>query len=280
MSKLGKMRGLNQLSAEISFDDSASTTAQFDETYAPVIFAGAAYVKGLYITEWTGAEVNGGINIQDGTSTTESSNTDVIIADLSTGIIGTPANCSMNLQKAFTWSGGVQIANGLHISTTADLGVSNVLKVRVLFEPVGGAGGAALVNLAKSSQPDILISPEKAYADDAASSVEFDEAYSNVISSVPTLLHSITITEWSGAEMDGGLRVQDGTSTVIANNTDLINLDLSTGDIGTPANDSMNITKSWDFPGGIYCGSGLAIGTTADLGSDDVIKIQVSYEII
>lgn len=267
MSKLGMMRGLNQLSDEISFTDGASTSAQFDETYAPVIFAGAAYVKGLYVTEWTAATVDGGINIQDGTSTTESSNTDVIVCDLS--IEATPGTMS----KAFSFSGGLQIASGLHISTTADLGNDNVIKVRVLYEPVGGAGGAALVNLAKSGQPDMLVSSVISFTDGASTTAQFDEAYSNVISSVPTLLHSLVITEWTATDVDGGIRVQDGTSTTIADNTDLINLDLSSAN-------GENIEKSWDFPGGIYCGSGLAIGTTADLGSSNVIKFQAVYEVI
>ena len=125
MAISGRGLGFNRLSSEISFTDGASTSVQCDETYAPVIYAGAALVKGLYVTEWTGAEVDGGINVQDGSSTTESSNTDYIVLDVSTGVIGTPANCSMNLQKAFSFSGGLPMDIGLHISTTADLGAHN-----------------------------------------------------------------------------------------------------------------------------------------------------------
>ena len=278
MAIFGRGVGFNLLSSELRFTDGASTSLHFDETYAPVIYAGAALVKGLYVTEWTGAEVDGGINIQDGSSTTESSNTDYVVLDFSTGDIGTPANCSMNLQKAFSFSGGLPMATGLHISTTADLGANDVLKVRVLYEPIGAAGAAAGANRAAHQNPIIQRSEEIAFTDGASTTVQFDEAYSVVITDNPALLHSLVITEWTGAEINGGIRVQNGTATVIADNTDVINLDLSTGDVGTPANDSMNITKSWDFPGGIYFDSGLHIGTTADLGSNNVIKFRAIYE--
>lgn len=270
MGSLGLMRGTNLLSSEIAFTDGASTSVQFDETYAPEIFSGACYLKGLYVTSWTTAIADGGINIQNGTSTTESSNTDIITLDLST------ATSPGSLAKSFSFSGGLKITDGLHISATADLGGASIVKVRVLYEPVGGAGAAASVNLAAHQHSDMLVSGVKTFTDGASTTAQYDEAYSVAINDSPTLLHSLVITEWTGVNIvtDVGLRIQNGTSTTIASNTDLIELSVTTGTTGE------DMTKSWDFPGGIYLSKGLHIGASADLGGNDCVKFQAVYEAV
>ncbi len=270
MGSLGLMRGTNLLSSELDFRTSsgASTSTQFDEDFAPAIFAGACYVKGLYITSWDTSIADGNIKIQDGSSTTPGSNTDIMNCDLST------ATSPASLAKSFPFPGGLKIETGLHIAASADFGANSNVKVRVLYEPVGGAGAAASVNLASHMHSNTIISAEMAFADGAAASPSFDEAYSVLISDSPVLLHSLTITEWTGVNIvtDVGLRVQNGTSTTIASNTDLIELSLTTGTSGE------DMTKSWAFPGGIYFALGLHIGSSADLGNDDIIKFRAHYE--
>ena len=269
-SKLGMMRGTNLLSSEIDFRTSsgASTSVQFDEDFAPSLFDGAAYVKGLYITSWETTITDGGIKIQDGSSTAQASNTDIIICDIST------ASSPANIAKQFTFSGGLQIATGLHIAATADFGANSNVKVRVLYEPVGGAGAAASINLASHGQANMLVSAEMSFTDGAAGSSQFDEAFSVKIDDNPTLLHGLIITEWTGVNIatDVNLKIQNGSSTTVASNTDLINLSITTGTVGE------NMQKNWDFPGGIYFDAGLHIASSADLGGDNIVKFRAIYE--
>lgn len=271
MGKLGMMRGTNLLSSEIDFRTSggAGTSVQFDEAYAPELFAGACYVKGLYITEWTAAKLDGGIKIQNGTSTTQSSNTDIITLDLSN------ATSPGNMAKSFTFSGGLQISDGLHIAATADYGASSIVKVRVLYEPIGGAGAAGKTNLAAHSQPNMQVSSEISHVDSASGTAQFADDYSVKIVDDPCFLHTLIITEWAAAaQTDGGIDIQNGISTTIGSNSTLIRLDLSN------KSTTEDMAKCFDFPGGIYCDKGLHISASADLYADNGIKFQAIYEVI